>query len=81
MHGRTVFDLEMRTALESLKYERDKAAKDVELLTLCTAAVVFLLSIFHYENFNNFEDADRRLLLRAMPPDARRVISTFEADY
>lgn len=80
VHGRTVFDLEMKTALESFKYDQERASKDLDCLSACASAVIFLLAIFHRDKFNEFDLAERRTLLRKIPSEARRVISNFEED-
>src|SRR5258708_26649783 len=75
VHGRTVHDLEMRSALRKIYYEPAAAAKEVERLRKCTEAVNFLLAIFHADKIRTFAAEDRRIIMRSMPARARTIWS------
>jgi hypothetical protein len=78
VHGRTVRDLEMRTALKKIVYDEISVKKEVEQLRRCTEAVNFLLSIFHADKVRAFAAEDRRIIMRSMPTRARSVWSEHE---
>lgn len=80
VHGRTVRDLEMRTALRSISYERSLAQIEVDLLRRCVQAVNFIISIYHKEQLANFSVEERRLILQSMPPLARQVWNDHEVE-
>jgi hypothetical protein len=73
VHGRTVRDLEMRTALKRIKFDTTVASKDADMIRRCAAAVNFLLAIFHWARVRKFALAERSLILRTMPAGARNV--------
>jgi hypothetical protein len=78
VHGRTVHDLEMRSALKKIVYEPVAATKEVERLRKCTEAVSFLLAIFHADKVRTFAAEDRRIIMRSMPARARAIWSEHE---
>jgi hypothetical protein len=73
IHGRTVGDLEMKVALEKIKYDDDLAAEQADFVSHCAAASNFLLAAFHKERVLKFQTDDRRIILRTLPADARQV--------
>jgi hypothetical protein len=73
VHGRTVGDLEMRTALGRIMYEEEAVGTEVENLRKCAEAVNFLLAIFHLPKVRLLAVEDQRVLLRGMPAVARSV--------
>lgn len=81
IHGRTVFDLEMRAALESIVYDEAAVTKDIDLLNHTVAAVNFILFVFHHDKIDGIELVDRRAILRTLPSQARQVLSTFEPSH
>lgn len=78
VHGRTVRDLEMRSALLKITYDEASAKKEVELLRRCVEATNFLLSIFHADKVRAFAAEDRRIIMRSMPKRARSIWSDHE---
>src|SRR5258708_33929582 len=62
VHGRTVHDLEMRSALRKIYYEPAAAAKEVERLRTYTAAVHFRLAISHADKIRTLEPQSRRIV-------------------
>ena len=78
VHGRTVRDLEMRTALERIQYDHDAAKDDIAYLEKCAHAINFLLAIYHRDQVRSFSLVDQRLVFRAMPTEARRVWTDHE---
>ncbi|MEH2480617.1 hypothetical protein V1282_003974 [Nitrobacteraceae bacterium AZCC 2146] len=73
VHGRSVRDLEMRSALSKIAYDDDAAKQEVEKLKRCAEAVNFILAIFHADKVRAFAAEDRRIILRSMPAHARSV--------
>jgi hypothetical protein len=73
IHGRRVQDLEMRLALNKIKYTEADAKKQVKLIERCSEASNFVLAVFHREKMAAFETEDRSIILRTMSPLARRV--------
>ena len=78
VHGRTVKDLEMKTALERIKFDHNNAKEDIDYLNKCAQAVNFLLAIFHRHQVRSFSGIDQRLVFRGMPPEARRVWTDYD---
>jgi hypothetical protein len=78
VHGRAVRDLEMRTALRKIIYHEAAAKIEANLLHKCTQATNFLLAIFHCKQMRNFQLEDRRIILRAMPVEARSIWNEYE---
>jgi hypothetical protein len=79
VHGRSVRDLETRSALRAIKYDQIKAEQDADLLAKCTTSVNFLLAIFHHEKVWTFPLADRRMILHTMPTEARKAWKEHES--
>jgi hypothetical protein len=73
IHGRQVRDLEMRIALRKIAYSDQAAAKETLLIERCAATTNFLLAAFHRSTTAKFEQEDRRIILRTMPPRARQA--------
>jgi hypothetical protein len=73
VHGRTVGDLEMRTALGKIMYEAGVVGAEVENLRKCAESANFLLAIFHLPKVRLLAVEDQRVLLRGMPAAARSV--------
>jgi len=73
VHGRSVRDLEMHSALKRIKFEPVVAAAHLDTLKKCAAAVNFILAIFHHTRVHKFPVQERSLLLRTMPAAARAV--------
>ena len=78
VHGRSVQDLETRTALKLIKFDSDKATQDLKLLERCTAAVNFALAIFHHEKVCSFSQEEKGLIMRTMPTTARRAWKEYD---
>lgn len=78
VHGRTVRDLEMRSALQKIAYDEASAKKEIELLRRCAEAVNFILAIFHADKVRAFAAEDRRIIMRSMPTRARSTWSEYE---
>ncbi len=75
VHGRTVKDLEMRIALNKIKCDGDSVVKQAALTERCGEAANGLLSLFHREKLRSFQPEDRQIILRTMPPRARKAIA------
>jgi hypothetical protein len=73
IHGRQVRDLEMRVALGKIAYSDQLAGREMALIERCAESSNFLLAVFHRKKMARFELEDRRIVLRTMPPRARRV--------
>ena len=73
VHGRTLRNLEQRTALARITFDQSAADKHAAAIVRCAQAVNFMLAIFHRKALRNFTTADRRLILRSMPVKARQV--------
>jgi hypothetical protein len=78
VHGRTVKDLEMRTALNRIRYADLDARTVTELVGRCAEATNFLLAMFHRDQLLRFTADDRRIILRTIPPRARRSWREYE---
>lgn len=78
IHGRTVRDLEMRTALNKIKYVEGAVKKQRDRVEKCTEAANFALAIFHRDKMSTFQVEDRRIILRTMPARARKVWNEFD---
>lgn len=78
VHGRTVRDLEMRTALEKIQYTAAEAKKHTQWIEKCAGNVNFTLAIFHRHRMLGFQEEDRRVILRTMPKRARSAWTEFE---
>lgn len=78
IHGRTVRDLEMRTALNKIKYREDVVTKQRERVEKCTEAVNFALAMFHRDKMRAFQVEDQRIILRTVPALARKVWNEFD---
>jgi hypothetical protein len=80
VHARAVRNLETRTVLATIK-SSDKSMKRHSLhIAKCAQAANFLLAIFHRNQMKEFAAAERRIILRAMPPQARAVWIEYEQD-
>jgi hypothetical protein len=73
VHGRSIRDLETRSALALIRFDPKKAQEDAELLEKCAAAVNFLIAIFHHDKVSSFATTDKSLIMRTMPTAARQV--------
>lgn len=78
VHGRTVRDLEMRSALQRIRYSQPAATLEATRIKRCAEAVNFLLAIFHFDKVRRFQSDDRRIILHSMPRPARVVWSEHE---
>jgi hypothetical protein len=78
VHGRTVRDLEMHTALNRISYTDGDARTVAELVERCAEATNFALAMFHRDQILRFTADDRRIILRTMPPRARRSWREYE---
>jgi len=79
IHGRQVQDLEMRAALNKIAYSERSAKNEATLIERCSASANFLLAAFHRAKMVMFDNEDRRIILRTMPPRARQVWGEIEA--
>jgi hypothetical protein len=73
VHGSKVRDLEMRIALNKIKYEPATVHAEMLLVERCAESVNFLLAAFNQEKMDRFPLDDQRIILRTMPPRARQV--------
>jgi hypothetical protein len=73
IHGSKVRDLEMRIALNKIKYDEAAVHAEMLLVQRCTEAVNFLLATFHHAEMDAFQIEDQRIILHTMPPRARQV--------
>lgn len=73
VHARSVYNLEMRTALTRVASDEPSLRRNSLQIAKAAQAVNFLLSIFHRLQMKEFSISERRILLRAMPPQARAV--------
>jgi hypothetical protein len=78
IHGRTVRDLEMRKALQSISYDQATAERESELMRRCTEAVSFIIAMLHHDRVARFRIEDRRVILNSLPTRARQVWREFE---
>ena len=78
VHGRRVTALETRAALEKIAYEPGIALVQIELIKRSCEASNFLLAIRNRLNMRNFATEERRVILRTLPKEARKVWSEFE---
>jgi hypothetical protein len=77
VHGRTVRDLEMRTALSRIHYDHRTATQDADELQKCVAVVNFLIAVLNAHKVRAFSAEDRRIVLRSMPTIAREAFVDF----
>ena len=75
VHGRSVRDLEMRTALSEIAYSDHVCERQVALTERCAEAANFLLAMFHAAKMDAFQAEDRRIILQTMPARARAIWS------
>lgn len=73
VHGRTVTDLEMRVALDTIGYSDSTAARDASMIERCASAANFLIAVFHRQRVASFQSEDRLIILQTMPARARRA--------
>jgi hypothetical protein len=73
VHGSKVRDLEMRIALNRIKYVQAAVHAEMLLVERCAESVNFLLAAFNQEKMDRFSLEDQRVILRTMPPRARQV--------
>lgn len=73
IHGRTVSHMQMKTALDHLRYDDASAAEQALITKRCAEATNFLLAVFHKEKVSRFQVEDRRIILRTMAVEARRA--------
>lgn len=73
VHGRTVRDLEMKTALGRLTYDEATAVKLANALVKTAEATNFVLAMLHRAQMERFQSEDKKIILRSMPSLARRI--------
>ena len=73
VHGRTIRDLEMRTALSKITYSEQAAETQAACTERCVEAANFLLAMFHASRMDAFQVEDRRIILQTMTPRARVI--------
>jgi hypothetical protein len=73
VHGRTVRDFEMRTALEKIVCTDEDLSAQAQLTERCAEAANFVIASFHYEQTASFQAEDRQIILRTMTPNGRRA--------
>jgi hypothetical protein len=78
IHGRRVQDLEMRIALKKIVYTDEAAQREAEMIERCAESANFALAIFHHQQVRGFQLEDRRIILRTMPKNARRIWNEVE---
>ena len=78
VHGRTVRDLESRTALRSIIFNLAEARKELGLLQRCTEAVNFVLAIENRVQLRSFPADDKGYILGSLPKFARLAWQDFE---
>jgi hypothetical protein len=78
VHGSRVEDLEMRVALQKIKFHEKSFATHAKSVEKTTEATNFVLAAFHNTQFRKFAVEDRRTVLRTMPPKARQVLVHLE---
>ncbi len=74
IHGRKVSNLEMKKALNDIKFVQAKFDEQKNALEKCTEASNFLLVKYHHDLVGNFHPEFRRLILHTIAPKARRVL-------
>lgn len=79
VHGRTVRHLETRVALEEIRYDDTAGANHASSIKQCSEVVNYILAMFHREEVAKFQLEDRRIILRAMPAQARQVWNEYGA--
>ena len=77
VHGGKVSNLEMRSALSKIVFDKVMAVKDAGLLEKVVEACNFVLAIYHREQLRRFAEADRRTILQSMSPKGRQVFGNF----
>lgn len=77
VHGGRVANLEMRTALSQIKFDKTAADEDVITLDQVVEVCNFMLAIYHREQFRRFAAADRSAILQSMSRSARQLYSDF----
>ena len=73
VHGRTVNDLQMHSALRRITYTQVNGDRDVALVERCAATVNFCLAAFHVDQVRGFANEDRSTILQSMPVVARNA--------
>lgn len=73
IHGRKVVHLEMRRALRDIAFDQALFDKQVRFLKRCAEASNFLLLVFHHDRVTSFPQESKQIILRTIPPEARRV--------
>lgn len=73
VHGRRVQDLEMRIALQKIKFDQSAFGPLVDAAQRCAGSVNFLLGVLHSDQVGSFQSEDRQIIFRSMPPKARQV--------
>lgn len=73
VHGRTVKDLEMRAALKKIAYDQAAATRHANWIESAAEATNFILAVLHHLQMDNFEQEDKRMILRSMPTLARSI--------
>lgn len=73
IHGRRVRDLEMRIALDKIRY--DEAIMDARTAEAqrCAEAVNFVMAVFHRAQFRRFPPEDRLTIMRTIERSGRQV--------
>lgn len=75
VHGRTVDRLEMQRALVQIRYNQTSMDTILDWAKRCTESSNFLLATFHIDQFRNFDQTTRRVLVLTMPSIARRQLT------
>ncbi len=73
VHGRKVTHLEMRRSLRGIVFEQEQFDGQVKLIWRCAEASNFLLLVFHNHRVTRFPKQSQQIILRTIPPKARRV--------
>lgn len=73
IHGSKVRDLEMRVALNKIKYENETATRETRFVQRCAESANFLIAMFHRDKVVGFQPEDQKIILRTMPPRARQI--------
>ena len=78
VHGRSVQHLEMRRALSQIAYSDKAGARQALQIKKVSQVTSVLLAILHADKMRKFDVADRRLILRNMPPLARQIWTEYD---
>ena len=78
VHGRTVRDLESRSALQSIMLNLPAARKELKLVQRCAEAANFVLAIENRSKLRRFFGEDKGYIFGSLPPAARAAWHDFE---